>query len=218
MSNAKPLTEIKDGQALWRVQVESPQNAAEGKVEAAFAVLPMPQGAVLAGCLKIYDQPGRPQLSHAFGALSDEEVKQWLAQLVSRASLKTVFERRDWKNEFEKDLAMDPLGMRGLIEDVRRAPLGQDPQGAMQAYYSYYQKEFARLGSAEVVWLQLRNELAAPQTLVHAGSRSIGLMILGILLLASGVVLAALGKLEIAAALSGLGLGVGLMALLRKKR
>ena len=149
---ARPFEELRDGLPLWRLQVENPGTALDGRAELVWKALDFPQGGVLGLAVKLYDTPGRPAIHHhavAFGSGALQALQQ--AQAV-----RLVYERQGWIKNMEKTLPLDLGSLPSL-------PPGQE---ALAPYVEAYQRELPKAGSPEAAWdameQSLRQPVAAP--------------------------------------------------------
>lgn len=144
------LTEIEDGLPVWRVQVEDPQVAEKATSRAYARVLELPQGTVAAVALELYDVPGRPAYHHLCGTWQHPGLQAWFAALRAQGKVRLRFERADWVVDSHRDVELDGPALAAL--PTLSPPPGQDPDGAVRVYSSFYREQFPRLKNAEAVW------------------------------------------------------------------
>lgn len=166
-----PFSESINGWPVWRLQVDDPTTAGEAKVELTHRYLDFPQGGVMGLCLKLYDRPGRPAQFHhalAFGSLE-------FLTLTRHKGILLVFEKKGWKSEAQKPLAVDFADYPALGEG----------QAALAPYLEAYRRLHAKLGSAESAWDAIEQELRAPVP-VAAGRNWLPYVLAALVLLGLG--------------------------------
>ena len=162
-----PFSESRNGLPVWRLQVEDPAKAVEAKVELASRSLDLPQGGVLALCLKLYDHPGRPALFHhavAFGSVEQ-------LTLSRHRSVLLVFERKGWMSDSSLPLAIN----------FSELPAYGEGQAALAPYVEAYRRLQGH--GPEAAWDAIEAELR-PRVAVKAGMPFWFKALLGLLALA----------------------------------
>ncbi|MBI3547624.1 MAG: hypothetical protein HY078_01090 [Elusimicrobia bacterium] len=136
--------EYQDDLPAWRIRVPNPEHFEGVRYTVECRLFKLPQGAVLASLLRLYDVPTQPYFVHRVLDLSDANVQKYIDLLAETGRCVLIFQSTgqrpgfDRTIEFEQEPSLSSLLSQGLGHNATRESL--DGAAALEVYLSLFDK------------------------------------------------------------------------------
>jgi hypothetical protein len=150
----------------WKVVAPAAERFKDVEYRLAFHVFCLPQGALIACWLRLYDIPDQPFFLHRILDVSDARVAEYLERMASSKKLVLLFASSGEQEDFaiDLDLSNSELGevLRTATEHMQSLA-APDGRAALEAFLAVFDPALKSRGACDLAWDDVDKAFAAPK-------------------------------------------------------